>query len=219
MLAERIVAIKRELVEYAGIIESMMRSAMQGLVKKDKTLLEAVINEYEPKVNSKELIIDDLCTSFIAQFEPRAKDLRTILMILKMNNDLERMGDHMVNITESALFLIERPLIDTVKEIPVMGEKVSTMLHDSIQAFINEDAELAKKVCEADDVVDNLHEKNLRDLITNMSKDQGTIERALHVLRISSNLERVADLSTNIGEDVLFMVQGRIIKHHREDLL
>jgi phosphate transport system protein len=217
MLEEKILNIKRELVEYAGLIEKMLAKTMEGLLKKNKKLLEEVIDKDEPKANKIEIELDDHGTGLIAQFEPRAKDLRTVLMVLKMNNDLERMGDHVVNIAESAQFLIERPPVKPYQDIPQMGETTAKMLHDGISAFINEDAVLAKQVCERDDIVDNLHDQILRELITYMSSDPTTIERALHLLRISNNLERIADLSTNIGEDVLFMVQGRVIKHHREE--
>jgi len=133
-----------------------------------------------------------------------------------MNNDLERMGDHAVNIAESSLFLIERPPVKPLIDIPNMAKVTMEMLRNSINSFINENAKLAKTVCERDYIVDGLRDQILRELITFMSSDPSTIERSIHLMRISSNLERIADLSTNICEDVIFMVEGRVIKHHKE---
>ena len=152
----------------------------------------------------------------IAQYEPRAKDLRTILMVMKMNNDLERVGDHAVNIAECSLFLIERPSLKPLLDIPRMAEESVGMLKDAIEAFIKEDALLAAMVCERDNIVDNLGQQILRELITFMSADSTTIERSMRLLNIARNLERIGDLSTNISEDVIFMVEGRVIKHHRD---
>jgi len=152
----------------------------------------------------------------IAQYEPRAKDLRTILMVMKMNNDLERVGDHAVNIAECSLFLIERPSLKPLLDIPRMAEESVGMLKDSIEAFIKEDSLLAAMVCERDNIVDNLGQQILRELITFMGADSTTIERSMRLLNIARNLERIGDLSTNISEDVIFMVEGRVIKHHRD---
>ncbi len=213
LLDAKLTGLKKSLIEYANLIESMIDKSMQGLLKKDKVLLLDIIDKYEPRTNEMELEIDETGTNFIAQHEPKAKDLRIALMILKINNDLERIGDHLVNIAESALFLIERPQVKPLIDIPKMSETVIKMIKESITAFINEDAKLAKGVCEQDSIVDNLLEQVIRELITYMTQDSTTIERAMHLVRIGHNLERIADLSTNISEDVIFIVEGRIIKH------
>ncbi len=217
MLPEKILDTKRSLIEYAALVEKMIEKSKKGLLKKNTDLLVHVINKDELRANEWEIEIDDMCVSIIAQFEPRAKDLRTILMILKMNNDLERMADHAVNISESALFLIERPQVKELIDLPRMTDETIAMLKDSIDSFIKEDAALAKKVCEHDNVVDNLRDQIARELITYMTNDPTTIERSLKLIGIARNLERIADLSTNICEDVIFMVQGRIIKHHIDE--
>jgi len=217
MLAEKITMLKNELIEYANLVEHMIEKSIEGLIKKEKNILLEVVEKDEMKANDFELELDELCTSLIARYEPKAKDLRTILMILKMNNDLERVGDHAVNIAESNLFLIEKPPVKPLIDIPNMAQITMKMLKDSINSFINEDAKLAKNVCERDDVIDALRDQILRELITFMTSDPSTIERSLHLLRISRNLERVADLSTNICEDVIFMVQGKVIKHHYDE--
>lgn len=217
MLEEKINSLKKSLVEYATLVEHMIEGSINGLLQRDTDLLHRIIGEEEAKANKMELEIDELCTTFIARYEPKAKDLRMILMALKMNNDLERMGDHAVNIAGSALFLVERPQVKPLIDIPNMAKIVMNMLKDSINSFIKEDAKLAKVVCEQDDNVDALRAQILRELITFMTSDPCTIERSLHLIRISKNLERIADLSTNIGEDVIFMVEGRVIKHHAEE--
>lgn len=217
MLPEKITTLKKELVEYSALVEHMIEKSTQGLLRREKEVLGEVLDKDETKANDFEIELDELCTQLIAQYEPKAKDLRTILMILKMNNDLERMGDHAVNIAESSLFLIERPPVKPLIDIPNMAQTTMRMLKDSISAFINEDAKLARAVCERDDIIDGLRDQILRELITFMSSDPSTIERSLHLMRISRNLERIADLSTNICEDVIFMVEGRVIKHHKDE--
>jgi len=217
MLEEKLVALKRELMGYTGLVEGMVEKAIKGLLQKDRDLLVEVIERDEPKANKVEIELDELCTTLIAQYEPKAKNLRTILMILKMNNDLERMADHAVNIAQAAQFLIERPVVKPWIDVPRMADVAIGMLKDSVAAFINEDAKLAKGVCLRDDTVDGLRNQLLRELITFMTSDPTTIERSLQLIRISSNLERIADLSTNMCEDVIFMAEGTVIKHHEEE--
>jgi phosphate transport system protein len=216
MLEEKMVALRRELIESATHVEGMIDKSIAGLMRKDSPLLTEVIEKDEPKANDSEISIEELCTTMIAQYEPRAKDLRTILMVMKMNNDLERVGDHAVNIAECSLFLIERPSLKPLLDIPRMAEESVGMLKDAIEAFIKEDALLAAMVCERDNIVDNLGQQILRELITFMGADSTTIERSMRLLNIARNLERIGDLSTNISEDVIFMVEGRVIKHHRD---
>lgn len=213
LLDMKLLALKKALIDYATLIENMIDKVMRGLLKKENVLLQELIEHDEPKTNQLELEVEELGTTLIAQYEPKAKDLRIVLMVLKINNDLERIGDHLVNIAESALYLIERPQVKPLIDIPKMGDLVVKMLKDSITAFVNEDAKLAQSVCEQDSMVDNLLEQVIRELITYMTSDPKTIERSLHLIRIAHNLERIADLSTNISEDVIFIVDGRVIKH------
>jgi phosphate transport system protein len=174
-----------------------------------------VILLHEPQANNYEVDIDEKCVSIIAQHQPAGKALRTILMTLNINSILERIGDHAVIVAESALFLIKHPQLKQLIDIPHMAEVVKSMISDSITSFINEDAMLAKSVCERDDIVDGLRNQILRELITFMISDTSYIERALQLMKISSNLERIADLTTNICEDVIYMVKGEVIKHHK----
>lgn len=217
MITEKINILKKKLIEEAGLAEEMVKKSIEGLVEKKKEILEKVIKEYEPKMNEFEIELDELCTNLIALYQPEAGNLRTILMILKINNDLERIGDLAVNISQSALFLIERPLVKPLIDIPRMAEEAIEMLKDAINSFINKDTELAKSICEKDRIVDGLRDQILRELITYMSSDPSTIERSIHLIRISRCVERIADLSTNICEDVIFMVEGKVIKHHKDE--
>jgi len=217
MFEEKLANLKRELVEYAGLVESMIGKAVKGLLDRDPDYFVDVIEKDEARANRYEVEIDELGTALIAQHEPKAKDLRTILMIMKMSNDLERMGDHAVNIAQSGQYLIERPLVKPTIDVPRMSELTIGMLRDSIVAFIDEDADRARNVCRRDSEVNGLRDQLFRELITYMVSDANTIERSLHLTRVAGNLERIADLSTNICEDVIFMVKGEIIKHHQAD--
>lgn len=209
--------LKKEITNYAFHAEKMIEKSMKGLLEKREDLLKEVIEKDENFANDMEIKIEELCIGIIAKYGPKGKDLREVLMILKINNDLERMADHAVNIAESALFLIERPQVKPYIDLPRMAEETVKMLKDSIDSFIDENSELAKSVCERDDIVDGLRDQIARELITYMISDPSTIERALHLIRIAQNLERIADLATNICEDVIFIVKGKVIKHHREE--
>lgn len=210
--------IKKEFLEYATIVEGMIGKSIEGLTKNDEKILEEVIHDDEPKVNNYEIKLDEMCIAVIAQHQPAGKALRTIFMMSNINSNLERMGDHAVTICESGLFLIQRPPVKKLIDIPRMAEVVKGMIGDSINSFINEDAVLAHTVCERDDIVDGLRDQIMRELVTFMTSDPTTIERSLHLMKIAANLERVADLTTNICEDVIYMVKGKVIKHHMNSL-
>lgn len=217
MLEEKLNFLKKKLLEHAFLVESMIEKCIRGLINKEKESLLNVIKNDEPKSNTLEVELDELCINLIGQYQPKAKDLRTILMILKMNNDLERIGDMAVNISESSLFIIERPMVKPLLDIPRMADETIKMLKDSIDSFINGEVLLARSVCERDNIVDGLRDQILRELITFMTSDPSTIERSIHLIRISRDLERIADLSTNICEDVLYIEEGRVIKHHLDE--
>jgi phosphate transport system protein len=216
VLQTKINELKKELVAFATLAETMIAKSIRGLLKKERTVLKEVEDLHEPDANAYEIKLEELCTSLIAQFEPRAKDLRTVLMVFKMTSDIERMSDHAVHIADSGLFLITKPLVKPLIDIPRMADETIKSVDDAIQSFINEDAALARSVCERDDIIDGLQTQIFRELVTYMTSDPTTIERSLHLIRIANNLERIADLATNISEDVIFMVEGKIIKHHQE---
>ena len=215
MITEKIHELSKKVIKQAGMVEKMIKDSIDSLINRDREKAIKVIEIYEPRVNDTEIEIDEMVTNLIALYQPEAKHLRTILMILKMNNDLERIGDLAVNLAESSLFLMEKPPVKPLIDLPRMAEEVMLMLRNSILAFINEDTELAIEVCKHDDMVDALRDQIYRELITYMMSDPSTIERALHLMRISRNLERIADLATNICEDAIYTAEGKVIKHHR----
>lgn len=213
MLEKRIDELKSMIVEYGSLAEAMFKNSIRGLVGKDRKMLMDVIENLENKANAREMEIEDYCVETIARFSPMARDLRTILMILKMNNDLERMGDHAVNISQNALYLIERHQIKPLIDLPRMEDETVKMVRDSIDAFIREDHTLAQEVLENDNTVDALKDRIIRELVTFMASDPSVTDRAVRLIEIARNLERVADLATNIAEDVIFMVKGKSVKH------
>jgi phosphate transport system protein len=213
MLKKDLNLLGKQLLESASLVNGMIQKSIRGLTQKEKDVLLEVIEQDEPKENELEIAIEEACIQQIACYQPQAKDLRTIMMVMKMNNDFERMGDEAVNISESALFLIEKPEVKPLIDIPRMAEEATKMIEDSLKSFINEDIQLAQNVCERDDIVDGLRDQILRELITFMASDPTVIEPSIRLIRISRSLERIADLSTNICEDVIYMAEGRVIKH------
>lgn len=213
MIKEHLNALRERLMASASLVEGMISKSITGLTKRDRTLLLEVIEQDEPGENALEIEIDDDAIQLVACFQPQAKDLRTIQMILKMNTDLERMADEAVNISESALFLIEKPEIKSLIDIRKMAEKANQMLQDSLKSLMNEDTQLAKDICERDDIVDGLRDQILDELIALMTSDPSVIEPSLRLIRICRSLERIADLSTNICENVIYMVEGETVKH------
>ncbi len=216
MQPERLNELKGEIIQFTAHIERMIDKSVKGLVSRNEALLRELIDQDEPKANRFELDIDEACTNLIAQFQPMARDLRTILVVYDMNAALERMGDHAVNISKNALELIQVPPIKPFIDIPRLNELVRSMLSDVIDSFINEDPQLAMEVCRRDSVIDDLRDQILRELMTYMTEHPSIISHCINILRIAENLERIADLATNIAEDTIFMLQGRVIKHHNK---
>ncbi len=217
MIENQVNELKAKIIEYSSLAEKMVAKSIKGLVENKSQLLISLIENDEPVANDYEIEIDERCITMIVKYQPTAKDLRTILMILKMNNDLERIADHAVNIAQRALMLIEQPATKPFTDIPEMARQVTGMLGDSIDAFIQEDSRLARRVCENDRVVDAMRDKIVRELLNYMIIDTDRIERGLGLINVCKNLERIADLSTNIGEEVIYLVDAKVIKHHQEN--
>jgi len=215
ILEQKLAELKERLMTMAAIAEEMVSHSIQALVKRDEALARRVIDVDEPRVNNLELEIEDLAIQIIALHQPEATDLRSLAMIIKVNNDLERIGDHAENIAEATLFLISRPLVKPLIDLPVMSEQSIGMLRDSLDAFTRSDPKLARDVCRRDSIVDDLKNAINRELAVCMTKDAATVERALKLMMISLNLERIADHATNISEDVIYMTTGEVIKHGR----
>jgi len=216
-MQNKLLPITEAIIQQFTSVEEMLNHAIVGLKEKDKIKLENIINVLEPQVNQNELIIEDECTKYIALFNPEAKNLRGILMMLKMNNDAERAGDLGVNIAESSLYLIERPSVNqsTMNDIFKMATGVLDMFKDSIRAFIDKDSVLAREVIRKDHKINHLQENILKTFHSLMIDDSKVIKRASHFIRIAHNLERIGDLSTNICEDLIYLVEGKIVKHSK----
>jgi phosphate transport system protein len=217
MLTAMVDELKARLVTYARFVEEMIRKSKHALTEGKPDLLDEIIDVDEPRANRYEMDLEEQATSLIAQHQPMARDLRTILMVLRINNDLERIGDHAVNIAEAARDHMGGAPPQPDAEMLRMFEETISMVDCAIQAFIGEDAGLGQRVCETDNTVDTMATVILERLSIAMTNDPPTVPRSLATLKIAANLERVADLSTNIGEDVIYMTEGRVIKHHRQE--
>ena len=206
-------AVKEALIRMASLAEEAIGRSVKALVRRDAEMARHVIDS-DASINTLEIEIDELCVSTMARYQPEAKDLRFLAMAFKINNDLERMGDQAVNIAERTLSLLQEPLLKPLIDIPRMAEIAQRMVKESLDAFVQQDAEHARAVCRADDEVDRLDDQIFRELLTYMMEDPKTITRSVHLILVSRHLERIADHATNIAEDVYYLVKGATIKHH-----
>ncbi len=213
---ERMRELRERLLYMARLVREMVEASVQGLKQQDAALLQRVLRT-EDVVNQLEIEIDERCATILALHQPEARDLRTILMVLKINNDLERIGDHAVNIVGHAQVLLGAPPVKPLIDIPRMQELACQMLDMALDAFIYGKEDQARRVCKMDDTVDHLRDQVIRELLTYMMQNPHIIDQALRLILISRDLERVADLSTNIAEDVVYMVAGVTIKHHAQE--
>ncbi len=205
--------LKEEIVKFGSLVESMIEKSLKGLIEKDSNLLDSVVGEDEQLANSKEIDIERLCMTHIARYAPKAAALRATLMALKMNNDLERMADHCVNICRSAAIVNMYPSGINLLAIPKMGFEVGQMLESAMNAFVEEDVAPATQICAKDKDINRMRDEILKTLVESMIADPSKVEISTELLSIARNLERIADLSTNIAEDVIFMIDGVSIKH------
>jgi phosphate transport system protein len=212
-LEEEISKLKKMLFEMATSVEEMIAKSIKALKDRNMIMAEEVIKS-DAKINEMEIDIDNQCIRILALYHPEAEDLRTVSMIMKINNDLERIGDHAVNIAEKTIYLADKPPVKPLIDIPKMADKAIQMLQESLDAFVNKDAELAIEVCKRDDEVDSLEPQIVRELVTYMIGDPQTIDRSLNLILIAREIERVADLATNIAEDTYYIVSGKSLKHH-----
>jgi len=217
VLENKLNELKERIFEMAALVETMLSSGIKGLVQRQAVLCSTVIAELEPRVNQLEIANDETAIGLIALHQPEASNLRTIVSCLKLTSDLERIGDHAVNISEAALFLIDRPEVKPLIDLPRMATETVSMLHDSLDAFVRSQPEQARAVCRRDSVVDDLKDRIIRELVEHMQRDGATVERALKLIMITLNLERVADLATNIAEASIYVASGEDIKHCQQD--
>ena len=210
-------ALKQQLIDMSEHAERLVELSVQALLEHDADKAHAVISG-DRTVDALEIEVEQAAIALLALQQPLARDLRYIIGAIKVSSDLERVGDHGVNIAESALRLIEmKSNITPDPEIQDMARRSRDMLRDALDAFVRADGGLARAVCRADDAVDSLHDSVFRILLTHMMESPPRISEALELLLVSRNLERVADLATNIGEDAVYLAEGKQIKHHFED--
>src|SRR5687768_10081153 len=215
---DQLATLKDRLLTMSQIAEQRTELAVDALLNRDAEKAEKVI-EGDIELNNLEVEVERLGVELLALQQPMATDLRFIIGAIKVSNDLERVGDHAVNIAESCLKLLEEDEYPPmVPEIPEMARRARKMLGDALDAFIRSDGALGRAVCAADDEVDALHDSVFRIMLTHMMEDHRTITPSLELLLVSRNLERVADLATNIGEDAVYLAEGKLIKHHAEDV-
>jgi phosphate transport system protein len=205
--------LNQALLEMGARVESSIHCSVQALVERDERMARRVIDD-EKAINRMELDIDARATRLLALNQPVAGDLRLLIMALKINTDLERMGDLAVNIAERALDLMRVPQVKPLIDTPRMAALVEDMLHWSLDAFVKRDSDLAAKVLPTDDEVDALRDSIYTELTEVMQRDPGVVTGAIHLMFVARNLERIADHATNIAEDVIFLVSGVDVRHH-----
>jgi len=213
---EELKDLKEKLLRMAGLAEDSIAKAVKAIKDRDEALVRQVF-EQEEKINLIEIEIDEVCLRLLALRQPMAGDLRFITSAMKIGSELERIGDQSVNIAERTIELLKVPPLKPLIDIPHMAGLAQAMVVDSINAFINRDADLARRICERDDEVDQINHQVFRELLTYMMEDPATISRAVELILIGRHLERIADHATNIGEDVIYLVKGKSIKHHIEE--
>lgn len=201
-----------ELLYMASLAEKAVETSILALQNRDAELAQKVIAE-DGLIDQLEIKVEKICIALLTYHEPMAGSLRQVVSALKINNDLERIGDHAVNIAENTLQLLREPLLEPLLDIPRLAKLAQHMVRDAIDAFVHRDAATAIAVCRKDDEIDALNQQILRELISHMANAPGLISRGLSLILVSKNLERIADLSTNIAEEVVFMVEARTIKH------
>ncbi len=206
-------SLKTTIIKMGSVVEDSLNRAIESVLREDKPLARSVI-ETDSRINALEIEVDNAVVDLLALQQPVASDLRLILAVQKINNDLERIGDHAVNIAESAESLSATTAQEPLLQIPRMAELTRTVLRHALDSFILLDPKLAHSVLERDDQIDGLNREMVREVIGMIKSDTRTVDGCMHIIRISRNLERIGDLSTNIAEEVIFLTQARVVKHH-----
>jgi phosphate transport system protein len=209
---EELEALKQTLLAMGGLVEDQIRRVMRALLERDDVMAQEVI-ERDRQVNTYDVEVDEQCVSLLALHQPAAGDLRFITTAMKIVTDLERIGDQAVNIAQRVLELNREPQLKPYIDLPRMAEKAQRMVKESLDAFVARDTALARQVCGEDSEVDLLKEQIFRELLTFMMEDPRTIPRAIRLILISRFMERVADHATNIAEMVVYLVEGKMVRH------
>lgn len=205
-------ALKENLLNMGALVEQAIANSIKSLVERDSELAEKTIQS-DSEIDELEIKLEEMAIRLLALRQPMAKDLRFIVKGTKIITDLERMGDLAVNICERALELNKEQLLKPYIDLPRMAEKAQLMLKEALDAFVREDTEIALKVCQDDQLIDDLNNQIFRELLTFMLEDPRTISRAIRISFISKYIERIGDHATNIAEDVVYMVNAKDIRH------
>ena len=213
---EELDELQKQLLEMAGLVESAIQQSIDALVRRDEQAAKEVLWK-EALINQKDLDIDEFATRLLALYQPMARDMRFLTAVIKMNGDLERMGDLAVNIAQRALSLMHDTPVKPLVDIPRMANLAEAMVRDSLDALVKRDDALARSVLLSDDEVDRLRDAVYKELVAFMQEERTTIPRAVDLMFIAHNLERIADHATNIAEDVLFLMKGIDVRHHAEE--
>lgn len=213
--AEELKTLKQKLFQMGLLVEGAIEKAFEALSSRSEDRVNAVFED-EKTINLLEIEIDEKGHAMFALVQPMAGDLRLLTMILKINTDLERMGDHAVNIAEKSQYLFGQPPLELDIPIADMAQATQRMVRDALDCFMNENVELARKVLQSDDKIDDYNDKIYADMTVLMEKDASSVRRALCYVMISRNLERIADLANNIAEDTVYLKQGKEVRHHFE---
>jgi phosphate transport system protein len=212
---EQLDELRKLLLAMSGLVESAIYRSILALIEKDEDQANLVLQN-ESRINQMEIEIDEQATRLLALDQPVAADLRFITATIKINSNLERMGDLAVNIAERALSLMHEPVLNTVIDIPHMANLVESMVRKALDAFVQKDAELARSILLSDDAVDEMRDLIYRKLVSYMQQDPRSVPQGIDFIFVARNLERVADHATNIAEDVVFLVEGVDVRHHAE---
>jgi phosphate transport system protein len=213
---EELEQLKTRLLEMGGLAEDRVRAAVDGLVKRDADIVDRVLSGDGP-INKLHIEIDKRCFKLLALHQPMAVDLRAIVSAVKINTDLERVGDLAINIAEAVRRYMRHPPVKELIDIPRMATISQSMLRDALDAFVRRDTVLAQAVLNEDDSLDALKTQVFRELLTYMLQDPSTIEPSLDLILISRHLERIGDHATNVAEDVIFMVSAKDVRHHANE--
>lgn len=214
-LEREIQGLKRKILMLSSVVEESVSKALVSVKDLNQGIAEEVLNR-DQDIDLKEVEVEEDCLKILALHQPVAIDLRYVVMVLKMNNDLERIGDLAVNIAERAIFLSKTPQVAVPFDFDRMSQLTREMLRRSINAFIQVDAKLAQEVCSSDDEVDQINRAMYDKVYDAIRKHPEQVEPLIHYLSISRHLERIADYATNLAEDVIYMIEGRIIRHQPE---
>ncbi len=209
---EELAGLKQKILQMGSLVEDQIQRALKALVDRDDVIAKDVI-ENDHRVNTLDVEVDEMCLEMLALKQPTARDLRFVTTAMKISTELERMSDLAENICERTIELNEEAQLKPYIDIPLMADHAKRMVGESLDAFVRGDSELARKVLDEDDYIDNLHEQIFRELLVFMMENPQTISRAIRLSFISKYIERIADHATNVAELVVYMVEGKIIRH------